>query len=77
MKIRVTRSILAVPYTEASARVRSLFARLYALRLLEATGGNVSEAARRAGLQRARFRKLLTTHGVSMQKARALIRQSG
>jgi two-component system response regulator HydG len=43
---------------------RSRFERDYLERVLEQCGGNVSQAARRAGMDRSNFRRLLDRHGV-------------
>jgi two-component system response regulator HydG len=47
-----------LPYAEAKRRLLSLFEDVYTTELLRRTGGNVSEAARRAGLDRSNFRRL-------------------
>jgi DNA-binding NtrC family response regulator len=47
------------PYAEQKERVLSSFVRVYVERLLESTGGNQSEAARIAGLERSYFGKLV------------------
>jgi DNA-binding NtrC family response regulator len=58
-----TRGMLAdlarLPYTEAKRRLLSLFDETYTAEVLRCTGGNMSEAARRAGLDRSNFRRLL------------------
>jgi len=58
-----TRGMLAdlarMPYTEAKRRLLSLFDETYTAEVLRSTGGNLSEAARRAGLDRSNFRRLL------------------
>jgi two-component system response regulator HydG len=51
---------LDVPFAEARTR----FEREYLERLLEQTGGNLSQAARRAGMDRSNFRRLLDRYGV-------------
>jgi two-component system response regulator HydG len=48
-----------LPYAEAKKRLVSLFDETYTGELLRRTGGNMSEAARRAGLDRSNFRRLL------------------
>jgi DNA-binding NtrC family response regulator len=61
-----TRGMLAdlarLPYTEAKRRLLSLFDETYTAEILRSTGGNMSEAARRAGLDRSNFRRLLKRH---------------
>lgn len=61
-----TRGMLAdlarLPYTEAKRRLLSLFDETYTAEVLRGTGGNMSEAARRAGLDRSNFRRLLKRH---------------
>jgi DNA-binding NtrC family response regulator len=59
----VARALTEVPYAEAKRRVVRDFDRAYAAQLLEQSGGNVSEAARRAGLDRSNFRRVLRKHG--------------
>ena len=51
-----------LPYGEAKRRLVSLFDESYTGELLRRTGGNTSEAARRAGLDRSNFRRLLKRH---------------
>jgi DNA-binding NtrC family response regulator len=47
-----------LPYAEAKRRLLALFDDTYTSELLRRTSGNVSEAARRAGLDRSNFRRL-------------------
>jgi DNA-binding NtrC family response regulator len=47
------------PYAEQKERVLACFTRVYVERLLASTGGNLSEAARIAGLERSYFGKLV------------------
>jgi DNA-binding NtrC family response regulator len=61
----VARALADVPYAEAKRRVVRDFDRAYALHLLERSNGNVSEAARLAGLDRSNFRRVLRKHGDS------------
>jgi two-component system response regulator HydG len=51
-----------VPYAEAKRRIVRDFDRAYAQGLLERSKGNVSEAARLAGLDRSNFRRVLRKH---------------
>jgi DNA-binding NtrC family response regulator len=48
-----------LPYAEAKKRLLSQFDETYTRELLERASGNMSEAARRAGLDRSNFRRLL------------------
>jgi two-component system nitrogen regulation response regulator GlnG len=50
------------PFHEAKARWVGFFERQYVMRILGETGGNVSEAARRAGLSRVHLGKLAGRH---------------
>jgi DNA-binding NtrC family response regulator len=59
-----------VPFAEAKISAVNAFERRYVDLLLERVGGNVTEAARRAGLDKANFRRLMRRNGVS-PKARA------
>jgi two-component system response regulator HydG len=47
-----------LPYADAKKKLLALFDDTYTSELLRRTGGNVSEAARRAGLDRSNFRRL-------------------
>jgi DNA-binding NtrC family response regulator len=53
-------SLLELPFNEARAR----FERSYLDQVLEESGGNLSQAARRSGMDRSNFRRLLERHGV-------------
>jgi DNA-binding NtrC family response regulator len=48
-----------LPYAEAKRRLLARFDDMYTAEALRLTGGNMSEAARRAGLDRSNFRRLL------------------
>ncbi|MEM9491406.1 MAG: hypothetical protein AAGC55_19835, partial [Myxococcota bacterium] len=54
----------SLAFREAKQQITDRFEREYTRRLLRLTAGNVSEAARRAGLDRANFRRLLQRLGV-------------
>jgi len=54
--------LAGVPYAEAKRRLIALFDETYTAELLRRTGGNTSEAARRAGLDRSNFRRLMKRH---------------
>jgi DNA-binding NtrC family response regulator len=51
-----------LPYPEAKRRMIERFDDAYTSRLLSRTGGNLSEAARLAGLDRSNFRRILKRH---------------
>ena len=59
----------SLPYKEARAAVLGDFEAQYLPRLLERAGGNVSEAARRARMDRTYLIKLLTRHGLKYRWA--------
>jgi DNA-binding NtrC family response regulator len=52
-------------YKEAKARVLNEFTRNYLERLLARTGGNISEAARLAGLERVSLQKIIKRNGAA------------
>jgi len=52
-------SLHELAYPEAKKRIVAAFTEAYVKTLLRITGGNVSEAARRSGLDRSNFRRLL------------------
>ena len=54
--------LAALPYAEAKRRLVAHFDESYTGELLRKTGGNMSEAARQAGLDRSNFRRLLKRH---------------
>ena len=54
------RAVVDVPFTEA----RNRFERSYLDQVLEESSGNLSQAARRSGMDRSNFRRLLERHGV-------------
>ena len=56
-------SITTIPLIEAKRRSAAEFERCYLASVLERAGGSVSEAARRAGLDRTNFRRLLHRYG--------------
>ncbi len=58
----LTRGLVDVPYAEAKRRLLRDFDRAYAQHLLDRSHGNVSEAARLAGLDRSNFRRVLRKH---------------
>jgi DNA-binding NtrC family response regulator len=56
---RAPSSELDLPYPEAKRRALDRFDRLYVRELLKRSGGNLSEAARQAGLDRSNFRRIV------------------
>ena len=54
-----TLSLHELAYPEAKKRVLAAFTEAYVAALLRMTGGNMSEAARRSGLDRSNFRRLV------------------
>jgi two-component system response regulator HydG len=57
--VRATDAWLSLPFAEAKERAVASFERAYAERCLMHAAGNVSEAARVAGLDRSNFRRLM------------------
>jgi DNA-binding NtrC family response regulator len=55
---------LEAPFKEAKARLVEAFERRYLTELLKRTGGNISRAARRAGLDRMSVHKLISRLGI-------------
>lgn len=62
---------LDMPYEEARTLVLQRFQRLYLERLLAACDGNITAAARRAGLTRAALYRMLDRLGMRLDEARA------
>jgi DNA-binding NtrC family response regulator len=62
LRLPVLADLAGLPYAEAKGRLVSLFDESYTGELLRQTGGNMSEAARRAKLDRSNFRRLLKRH---------------
>jgi DNA-binding NtrC family response regulator len=58
-------ALAELTYPEAKKRLVRDFDRAYAAQLLQRAGGNVSEAARLAGLDRSNFRRVFRRHGDS------------
>ena len=56
--LSVPPSILDMPYAEAKRRAQTLFDDTYFTAIMKRTGGNLSEAARLAGLDRSNFRRM-------------------
>ncbi|HJL30725.1 MAG TPA: helix-turn-helix domain-containing protein, partial [Polyangiaceae bacterium LLY-WYZ-15_(1-7)] len=53
-----------LPYADAKEAWLGAFERQYLGRLLDETGGNVTEASRRSGLARSRLHELVKKHGL-------------
>ena len=66
-----------VPYREAKARALAAFTRAYLTDLLEATGWNVSAAARFACTDKRNVRRLMKRYGVVRPAAGATVFESG
>jgi transcriptional regulator of acetoin/glycerol metabolism len=60
----VVLSLLEMPLTEAKRRAAADFERGYLERVMACAQGSVSEGARRSGLDRTNFRRLLRRHGL-------------
>jgi transcriptional regulator of acetoin/glycerol metabolism len=60
----VVLSLLEMPLTEAKRRAAADFERGYLERVMSRAQGSVSEGARRSGLDRTNFRRLLRRHGL-------------
>jgi DNA-binding NtrC family response regulator len=56
------------PFHSAKDKWISAFERQYLLRLLDESGGNVSEAARRAEMSRMHLTRLIQKHGITRHK---------
>jgi DNA-binding NtrC family response regulator len=55
---------LDLPYRDAKEQALNTFEHAYFSALLQQTGGNVSEAARKAGLDRSNFRRAVKRAGL-------------
>ena len=60
--------LVDLPYREAKERALAAFEESYFNSLLERTGGNISEAARQAGLDRSNFRRAAKRAGVGSRQ---------
>jgi transcriptional regulator of acetoin/glycerol metabolism len=58
-------ALVDLPYREAKQRALSSFDGAYFAALLRRTGGNISEAARQAGLDRSNFRRAAKRAGIA------------
>lgn len=56
--------LVDLPYREAKQRALATFEETYFTELLDRTGGNISEAARQAGLDRSNFRRAAKRAGI-------------
>jgi DNA-binding NtrC family response regulator len=59
-----------LPFTEAKEAAISTFERSYLEDLLTRTGGNLTEAARRGGLDKSNFRRIIRRHNVDLGRFR-------
>jgi DNA-binding NtrC family response regulator len=59
------------PYKDAKERFLEDFTRSYVQRLLEETGGNISQAARLSGLERVSLQKILRRLGIGAEEFRS------
>jgi len=66
--LRADLACLDLPYREAKDRAMSDFEAAYFRALLERSGGNVSEAARQAGLDRSNFRRAIKRAGLKTRE---------
>jgi len=66
------RTLSHLPYAEAKQSAVHTFERRYLGALMRKSSGNVSEAARAAGMDRSNFRRLLRAHGVDNEGAMQL-----
>ncbi|MFZ5468262.1 MAG: sigma 54-interacting transcriptional regulator [Myxococcota bacterium] len=57
-----------LPFKEAKERLVDVFAREYIAKLLEASEGNLSEAARRSGINRNHVQRLAAKYGVRLEE---------
>jgi DNA-binding NtrC family response regulator len=60
-------TVSSAPYSTARNRLLDDFEQRYLSDLLAATGGNLSEAARRSGIDRSNLRRMLKRHSLSAQ----------
>ena len=67
-----TQTLSHLPYADAKQQAVHTFERRYLGALMRKSTGNVSEAARSAGMDRSNFRRLLRAHGVENDGAVAL-----
>jgi DNA-binding NtrC family response regulator len=58
------------PLADAKRKAMNDFEKAYLLRVLDATKGNVAEAARRTGVDRSNFRRLLHRYGIDPESFR-------
>ncbi|OAQ21435.1 sigma-54-dependent transcriptional regulator [Thermosulfurimonas dismutans] len=70
-KPRPSEAIFHKPYHQAKKEVLEQFARRYLEGLLRSTRGNVTQAARLAGLERQSFQRLLRQYGISAEDFRS------
>ncbi len=61
-------SVSIPPFSDAKMRAVEDFEITYLERVLKVSDGNISEAGRRAGLDRSNFRRLLRRYGIEPRK---------
>jgi two-component system response regulator HydG len=66
--VSASSAFVDLPYREAKERALSRFDGAYFTALLRRTGGNISEAARQAGLDRSNFRRAAKRAGITPQE---------
>jgi len=64
----VGEELLQLPLRTAKQQLVERFERTYLVRLLESTGGNVAEAARRAGVDRGTLFRTIRRHGIVVER---------
>jgi two-component system response regulator HydG len=58
------------PYKEAKTRALEVFNKNYILHLLQQSGGNISIASDRAGMDRSNFKKIIRKYEIDIQEFR-------
>jgi DNA-binding NtrC family response regulator len=73
-----TYGLASQPYADARQRLLSAFNEVYVAKALASCGGNISEAARRSGVDRSNFRRLMraTPSGMKLEDMRAVVRSA-
>ncbi|MDX1386864.1 MAG: hypothetical protein R3257_04685, partial [bacterium] len=58
------------PYKEAKTKALELFNKSYLQRLLKQTGGNITLASHRAGMDRSNFKKIIRKYQIDIHEFR-------